>query len=151
MGDNQSKEEIVKQVAGEAEGKKDEEQDSPSPIPKLLSLLKFKDEIDKGNLNNEYLSQNSLESEVDSEPEIIEIEECETGKIEDFETENLETSKSKTPAESARKESKESENISTEHSEIKVETKSLTLLEMLQAGKDSEFDNSTTKSNIAEV
>ena len=150
MGENQSKEEFVKQVvddAGEKQEAAGETQSSPSPIPKLLNLLKLKDQTDKGNSSNEHLSQNSVASEttdeVDSELEIIEFEDLETGKPKE---ENLNIQN---------EESEETGSLSAESEKedtYKVEPrKSLTLLEIIQTGNETEFEGSTVKPKIAEA
>ena len=123
--------------AGEKEG-------SSAPISKLLSLLKAREQ---GNFEVEHLIKEAMEeNQLDSDLEIIEIAELYT--------------KIKSSDNVREKEESDATNLLLHNRNIKQnegdkaeirEPKSLTLLEILQSGKDSDFQKSTTKPKIAEV
>lgn len=151
MGDNNSKEAVVKQVVEDERAKEtSEKQNSPGPVPKLLGLLKLgNDDKDKGNLD-EYLHDQYIET--DSEPEIIEIDALETDSLQP-ETANSEKDRSEfenLSLESANTENEESEIEESIEEEIGIEkSESMTLL--LQTRRQSEFRNSVVKPKLAEI
>ena len=124
--------------AGEKEG-------SSTPMPKLLSLLKAKEQ---GNFEVEHLIKRAMEAnQLDYDLEIIEIAEL-YSKIKSSDTvlrDKKESDATKLLLDNKNIKENESDEIELRKQE------SLTLLEILQSGKDSDFQKSTTKPKIAEV
>ena len=202
MGDSNSKEEVPQKVVEDEKAKNDreEKQDSPPLFPKLVSLLKSKDQppdkdrkeedlspVDKflsllkskddppkedgagdkegssapiskllsllkareqGNFEVDHLIREAMEeNQLDSDLEIIEIAELYT-KIQSANNVVRENEESDaTNLLLHNRNIKENEGHETEPRE----PKSLTLLEILQSGKDSDFQKPTTKPKIAEA
>ena len=124
--------------AGETEG-------SSNQLPKLLSLLKSREQ---GNFEVEHLINEAMEAnQLDSDLEIIEIAEL-YSKIKS--SDNVVREKGESDATKLLLDNRNiTENESNETELTK--PKSLTLLEILESGKDSDFQKSTTKPKIAEV
>ena len=122
-----------------------EKEASSTPISKLISLLKDKEQ---GNLEIEHLIKEAMEADqLDSDLEIIEIAELYT-KIKS--SDNVVPEKEESDATRLHVDNRNSEENESDETELK-KPKSLTLLEILQSGKDSDFQKSSTKPKIAEV
>ena len=176
MGDANSKEEILQKVVedGREDNQSEGKQESPAAIPKLLSLLKLKDQPpdkdgggdkdgssasepklfgllkarQQGNSDDDQFANEILHTyQSDSEPEIIDL--GETDIVNDDQDNEINDSDDLKVTNLLLDESNNTD-IDTDERESSAQ-KSLTLLEILQSGKESEFRNSSTKPKIAEV